>query len=192
MTHLYRGALVAVALAVGCDNEPPKDDDSLLDVVPDGGWEEGSGGGSDGGGSDGGGTDDGGSDGTDDGGDDGTTTTEVPPDDPDPEPDWDDASGIVGVFIDDLDCSVIWEAVGEPLDCDACTYAFDTTLYIAESSCGFGDDTRGVIEVRYDAVYWEGLYWGRAEVSERGVRWESDLLEGAGGYTYLYYGELYY
>lgn len=189
-THRVR--CLAPVLLLACGASPEGDDDKdWFDEVPDDGGGGDSSTGSDGGsgtGSDGGsGSDDGSDSGSGgDGASDGTGSGT------DPEPDPGEAFGIAEVQLYELDCHLVFEIWATGVACEDCTVAFDSTLYLAEDSCGLGAETvDGRLEVFAGSAYWNDDSWGAASYGGGTVRWESDPID-RDGYTVSYWGYLNY
>lgn len=106
----------------------------------------------------------------------------------DPGPVVGDFSGIGGVMIVEAGCELVWDLAGR--QCSGCDLGWDVSLEVSpSSSCDFGTDTSGVLEIGGGAAYFNGDYWGAATARDGAVSWATaGYIYGAGGYTYAYAG----
>jgi hypothetical protein len=188
--------LAPIVGLVGCDDDPPKDED-LNEEVPDneGASGEGSGSGAEGAGSTGSGSGSGTTDpdeesgtvdGTGSGPDDPTTTTVTTIEEL-------VAVGTAGFFMEENACAVLWDLQGEGSDCDDCALAFEIDLSLVEDSCGGATDIAGSLEFRAGATYFERFYWGSYDFSGGMITWATaGYVAGPGGDNYYYVGIISY
>ena len=105
--------------------------------------------------------------------------------------------GEAEAYLVEADCRVVWSMEGTA--CQGCNLAWDVELTaLSEGVCPFERGTRGRFEVKNDAAYFDGDYWGAAEVdpywgwSTPGfdyVAWETEgYVYGDSGHAYHYSG----
>jgi len=104
-----------------------------------------------------------------------------------------DIHGTAGVYIVDLDCTIIWEMSG-PHSCSTCDLMWDVSLTATDTStCSFATDTAGTFQVTSGAAYFNGDYWAAAAAAGNAVAWETiGYVYGAAGYAYVYAGSAAY
>ena len=99
-----------------------------------------------------------------------------------------DITATGGVLIVEAGCEVIWDISGS--QCSGCDLGWDASLALSDStSCDFGDNTSGTLEVSGGALYFGGDYWAAATTGGNAISWATaGYVYGAGGGTYVYAG----
>ena len=85
-----------------------------------------------------------------------------------------------------------WDVRGS--QCAGCDLPWDAELTRNfRTTCDFGEDTSGVLELTAGTVYFNGDYWGAATNSDGQVSWSTaGIVYGAGGLNYTYFGYITY
>jgi len=97
-------------------------------------------------------------------------------------------SGTAGVLIAELGCSVIWDMSGDATNGADLLWDVDLAKNDGATTCSFGDNTSGSLEVAGGAAYFNGDYWGAAASGGGAVSWGTVGYVYGAAYSYVYSG----